>query len=606
MKKLHVFVLLLFISIPLARAQIQAALSVGRTAGVAPLTVFFDATGTSDPSVTGRPFHELEYRWNFGDVAPTWTRGSRAGVSSKNVATGPMAAHVYERPGTYLATLAVFDGRNTTSRQVSITVADPNAVFAGAQTVCFSTGVRGFSGCPASARHIRTTDFAGAINTYKGSAKRLLFRRGETFRSAATAIVNVDGPGIIGAFGALNDPLPVLQSTANGVTIQMSSNRTPGLHDWRVMDLNLLGNGGNLSYGVSFGGGINQVTLLRLSTQRQRIGVIADAFVLDWYNRSSATAGHKAWDQLALVDSTISSVNHGTGGTNVGYGTFMSGERFFYAGNWIDNAGTATGGVSHCARFPYLAKAIISDNTLMHPGPSEHLIKLHAPGWTTNGVGHNGIGQGYSRWVIISENHLLGAYNNWLVAVGPQNAQSDERVRDVITERNWFVAGPGMQVGEIFFASEVTSRNNIVDASAGSGSQTGTWVGKRGVEPPPSQIRIFNDTYYSAKPGAQFAGITLESTVTYVTAKNNVAYAPRANNPLMFRNGCGACLTQSNNSTNAQAKVNLPFAVGTPVSPLQFKAAGYTVGSGTLVPIWSDFFLINSSTVRRDMGAVFH
>src|SRR5512145_1297788 len=73
-----------------------------RTSGVAPLAVFFDATGTTRSS-TFRPFHDVEYRWDFGDpVSGNWqpTDGSRTG-RSRNSATGPVAAHVFGAPGTY-------------------------------------------------------------------------------------------------------------------------------------------------------------------------------------------------------------------------------------------------------------------------------------------------------------------------------------------------------------------------------------------------------------------------------------------------------------------------------------------------------------------------
>lgn len=615
MEKLYRFLLSLLVSIPLtlmqgaAYAQVQVSATASRTSGVAPLMVFFDASGTTASSTT-RPFHDLEYRWNFGDAsAPMWTRGARAGASSKNVATGPLSGHVYEAPGTYTATVTVLDGSTSTSRQITITVADPNTVFSGTKTVCFSTGARGFSGCPSGAQQVRISDFASAINSYKGAGKRLLFRRGETFTSANTGIVNVDGPGIVGSFGPTTDPLPILQRSGSGTAIQLSSGTTPNIHDWRVMELNLVGANGGQSYGVGMGGGINQVTVLHLATQQQRIGVILDYAVLDWYNKSSTTAGHRIWDQFALVDSTISAVTHSTLVANKGYGTYVAADRAFYAGNYIDNGGTSASDVAHVARFPYLGKSVVSNNTLMRPGPGDHVVKLHAPVWGGGSSASRGVGGGYSRWVVLSDNKIVGASNPWLVAIGPQNAQNDERVKDVVSERNWTVAGPGYQIGAIVFASDYTSRNDIFDSSAGSNWQTGIEVGRRGVEPAPTNIRIYNDVFYSAKilSSGQFAPINLESTARSVAAWNNVAYAPRATNPLMVKNACGACLTQSNNSTPSQIMLNLPFSVATPTSPTQFKAAGYPVGAGRTVPSWTDFFLTNLSTVtRRDMGAVFH
>ena len=39
-----------------------------RFIGVTPLSVFFDASGTV-AKATKRPYHDLEYRWDFGDPA---------------------------------------------------------------------------------------------------------------------------------------------------------------------------------------------------------------------------------------------------------------------------------------------------------------------------------------------------------------------------------------------------------------------------------------------------------------------------------------------------------------------------------------------------------
>src|SRR4030067_554946 len=94
-----------------------------RTSGVAPLAVFFDASATTDTGVTNRPFHDLEYTWSFGDPsAGTWANGAQPGVSSKNSATGPVTAHVFETPGAYTVSLTAFDGTNTATTTTTITV----------------------------------------------------------------------------------------------------------------------------------------------------------------------------------------------------------------------------------------------------------------------------------------------------------------------------------------------------------------------------------------------------------------------------------------------------------------------------------------------------
>ena len=66
-----------------------------RTRGVAPLAVFFDASQTTSVSYP-KSFHHLHYAWDFSDP------GSR-----RPQATGPVAAHVFESPGTYTVNLTV-------------------------------------------------------------------------------------------------------------------------------------------------------------------------------------------------------------------------------------------------------------------------------------------------------------------------------------------------------------------------------------------------------------------------------------------------------------------------------------------------------------------
>lgn len=87
------------------------------THGAAPLSVRYDATGSTDPNGDA-----LTYQWSFGD----------GGMSS--AATG---AHTYEQPGAYQATLTVSDGRGGTNsatvpvlagasiRQMTVSVTSP-------------------------------------------------------------------------------------------------------------------------------------------------------------------------------------------------------------------------------------------------------------------------------------------------------------------------------------------------------------------------------------------------------------------------------------------------------------------------------------------------
>src|SRR5437773_2944869 len=182
-----------------APGPIQLALVASRVSGVAPLAVFFDATGTT-ANATSRPFHELEYRWDFGDPGSgSW---STTGLS-KNSTTGGVAAHVFEVPGTYTVSLTATDGTSIAGSSVQITVQNPDLVFAGGNTVCVSLATApSFTGCPAGALQVPSSNLSSIIGLYAIGGKRLLFRRGQTWTSPLpiTILGNSSTPRTIGSF----------------------------------------------------------------------------------------------------------------------------------------------------------------------------------------------------------------------------------------------------------------------------------------------------------------------------------------------------------------------------------------------------------------------
>jgi len=106
--------------------------------------VFFEAKTNS---ALTRPFHDIVYGWKFGDSSVPWARGSQVGgpgVNDRNLAAGPVAAHVFEKPGTYTVCLTAFDGKNTAETAVQITVSD----FSAANTLCINAIGTDYTGCP--------------------------------------------------------------------------------------------------------------------------------------------------------------------------------------------------------------------------------------------------------------------------------------------------------------------------------------------------------------------------------------------------------------------------------------------------------------------------
>lgn len=159
-----------------ASQTINPALVASRTSGPAPLAVMFDAVGTTSTNVPDA-FRQVLYTFSFGDSgAGTYTLTDGA---SKNVESGgPLAWHVFETPGTYLVTLVANDGTSSAQKTVTITVQDPNVVYAGAATVCIDpAGTTGWG--PSGATYATAIP---DVSTW--SNKRLMLKRGSDFTSA--------------------------------------------------------------------------------------------------------------------------------------------------------------------------------------------------------------------------------------------------------------------------------------------------------------------------------------------------------------------------------------------------------------------------------------
>ena len=184
-------------------------LSTNRVSGVAPLFVHFDATGTAAVS-TPRPFHDLLYRWNFGDAeSGVW---STTGLS-KNTAAGALTGHVFERAGSYTVTLLVQDRTVSALQTVQIQVIGQQEFFSPAQnreTIVVSQSGDWF-GAPAGARRIQTSSWSDGVNEIR-TGRRILLRSGETWEASSTTFLS-DRDVQIGRFGP--GPKPVINSTGD-------------------------------------------------------------------------------------------------------------------------------------------------------------------------------------------------------------------------------------------------------------------------------------------------------------------------------------------------------------------------------------------------------
>jgi FG-GAP-like repeat/PKD domain len=590
-----------------------------RTSGVAPLAVFFDASGTTGKGTTA-PFDEIEYRWDFGDpvggaagscgspvAAGTgyWACGAQPGGLSKNVATGPEAAHVFETPGTYTVTLAAYDGASTRTTTLQITVSDADSYYSGASTTCVTNG-SDFSGCPSGANRATSISSWTTAAGYLGTGKRVLLRRGDTFTTSNDTAIKANGPWLIGAYGS--GQKPIIQATSSSTQmLQIGDKNNPGRSEATVMDLTFDGNGSKGTIGISNANGdgnigtFNRQLILRCDFHDIGTAMMWDEDLLDYWN-SHGDPGNTVWDQIFIFDNTGVRI---TGGSPH-YNLYVAAKHLAVMGNSFNNSGTG----SHTVRVTYTDTAVFGDNTITGGALGYDLFKMHAKNWNVAGVSNPGGVGTYTQNVVITDNKFIEYNEDLMVGIGPEDDGStggDERVRQVLFERNMLLGAHNGYTLYWAMSSDTTIRNNIFNAT-GMGTHEPLSILRRAAGlTTPNNVQVYNNTFYDADSGSDFTAINVDNKVTNVTLKNNLGYAPSDGSHKMLAGSGGGGLVTGNNSTNAQVGTpSFSFANSTPSAPADFRpTSGYAVGGGASVPVWSDM-LRTTEPSPRDMGAVNH
>lgn len=422
--------------------SVQVRLAANRILGPAPLAVHFDATGTTLAGTNGaHPVHHVRYEFNFGNErGQTW---APSGLNKNTQTGGPIAAHVFDHPGTYTVRVRARDGSGSVSETtLNITVQDPNSVFPGSQTVCVSSSSN-FADCPAGAA--QQTVLPGSAS-YSG--RRVLLRRGESFGSIS--IPHGASHVQIGAFGA-GSTKPTVSRLSIG-TLSPTSSAFP--NDITVSDL-------------SIAGGIEQyVTASRLLFYRNDVGAQGSGLVAQ-INLASALAyivqHHSLPRDQYFQPREIFVVENRVHGSTSNPLVNMVGEgsRFVILGN---DMGTAQ---QHTVRLYAMHKGFIAHNALR--GRSSDgirvALKLHSGGL---GEYHDNYalsgGSWATRQVVIANNRLSDTTDNnsFTGGAGPENNTTESRqgLEDVILENNLFHRGPNTNTEFILMGRRMTSRGN--------------------------------------------------------------------------------------------------------------------------------------------------
>jgi hypothetical protein len=591
---------------------------VTRSSGISPLLVFVDATATSDSSLTGNTtaFQDVAYAWSFGDTGvsgtQTWANGSSPGHNSRNAATGAVAAHLYvaNTDTTYAITVTARDGANSATCQLGVSVFDPAGAsgFNGAKTTCVSatgTPAPGSDGCPAGAAVLNTSSFNTALGSrYFANGKRVLFKCGDAF-SGDGAQLNATAWSI-GAYGGCEG------SKSNRPTF-----RDPGTNgalivgyqagDGRIADIDFEGSGTGkaavTTYGYVGGAQVNyQITLDNLN--------------------SGGNSSSYAWAQGAqwgLIDSVMADMRTDIG-TFVNYNennpVTWTGNKFnnvdyqAIIGNLLNGQGNqSSGSGQEVLRVSACRLCSISNNTIENANNIGGVIKVHdgntyasVPIWT--GV--------YTELIEISDNWFGGTSGGVLVDIEPQNGLDDERLRNIVFERN-MIAGSTSAWGGLQMRTAVvneTIRDNVFVMNSGGARiypEYALGVGQLGIEPVPTGVEVYNNTIYMPTPqdnqqgGIAFNGLSMNAPPRNSYVRNNLMYAPSGSHIPVNNTGSGNVV--GNNSASFAANPAFLNASGSFNLLSDFKPSANYSGAAS-VPVWFD--ALGDAWTTWDLGAVRH
>jgi PKD repeat protein len=420
--------------------NIQAQLTSNRISGVAPLAVQFDASNTTSSSVS-TAFHLLRYDFNFGDDrGQTW---SVSGLPKNTQSGGPIAAHVFDLPGTYTVRVTARNPANNESAQatLTITVQDPNTVFSGSNTICVSTSGN-YTGCPAGS--VQQTSLPSVQ-----SQKRILLRRGESFGAISInhGISNV----LIGSFGSGNKP------RVNRIDIgalNPTNNQFPS--DIITMDLNIQ---------ESF---TQYVTGSRLLLYRcdfdvpsstdvdSQIG-LSSAFDYIVENHTLAANQYYQPREIFVVENVAfgSTTTPHTNMSGVGSQTVIMGNRMGIARQ-------------HTIRMYRMNKGFIAHNHLrgISSDGIRVALKIHSNGLGNYDDNYAISGNTWASRKLVIANNILGDpndTNSFTGGVSPQNSGPDSRegIEDTILENNRFYRGPNTNTEFILMGRRMSNRGNV-------------------------------------------------------------------------------------------------------------------------------------------------
>jgi hypothetical protein len=392
----------------------------------------------------------------------------------------------------------------------------------------------------------------------------------------------------IGAYGGCEGTSanrPVFHNSA-GATLTFAANNPT---DIRIADIDFEdGSGSAQAIATSGGLGETQITLYNLACNGMNACYYMDQATQSGLIQSSATGMASItgtyWNSAAnncLNGSLAGGCGGSPGYSNVSYNALL--------GNSLDGHGAASSGAGiDTVRIAACRLCVIANNTFLNANSGGAVLKLHSANAAKNQA--TWLGQ-YTEYVQISDNLFGGTAGAQLVETAPQNQQFDERLRNIVVERNLFQGVAGGFARQILVSAvNATVRDNVFYVAAGAAvaPQYGAQVAQRGVEPVPEYVELYNDTCYAQQTIGSclgFDGANFAAPGTNSWAQNNLFYDNGTTSPVVVDKGSGNSV--SGNSPDSAADPLMVNASGTFGLIADFQPTQNYSG-GAAVPVWYD------------------
>ncbi len=399
-------------------SSVSTKLKASRISGPAPLAVQFDAIETTHDDSELDTFRALGYHFYFDD--PTSGMWKHSGESKNSQIGGPIAAHVFETPGTYTVRVRAQDSKgNFDDESVTITVTDPNTVYSGENTIVISK-TSNTSGAPSGAQLL--TDQTSWPQWESG--KRYLLMAGQDFSSFGDIDIYQNQNIQVGKIGSGADPI-VKQVDVDRGSAPLNWSKGVVISDLKTGS-------------VSIPNSSEDVYVIRGSNTNITIG----SSVKHWVSKGK--------ESLIWPENIFIYESRGVGAWVLSRGVNIIGVEM-------------SDPVEHNIRTAYLVKAFIAHNLLYRAARTKHNIKIHAEGIAENEnerLVKNSLSSA-TRWVVVANNTMGNGEpqpNGWAMTVCPENGNKVQGVHDVIVENNNFASQYNIEV--ILGGSRLTERGN--------------------------------------------------------------------------------------------------------------------------------------------------